>query len=203
MSVPHYELTPAELKAVEEHKYFLSQQRGHEVTIEEATSDFIERFAQAWRKEKLRNDNRDQYSEIEKHKYFRSMEEGRDIGRAIAAAEWCEKYAHIWRAERESLERNGFQRLSIIVKTPHGIHMRPWTSVAQLARRYDCVLYVHKDGMPFWNFLLEGRPFVNIKSVINVLSMGIVMGDTVEFIAAGQHATDALVALAKLLTESN
>jgi phosphotransferase system HPr (HPr) family protein len=193
-------LTPAELKAIQDHKYYLSQQRGVEVTIEEAIEDFLNRFAADWRREKMRRDNLDQRHEIERHQWFRSEKAGRDIGRATAASEWCDGFAHIWRAERESLERNGFQRLSVTVKTAHGVHMRPWSAVAQLAGQYDCELYVHKDGMPYWNFLLEGRPFVNVKSVLSFLSMGIALGDAVEFIATGPHANEALIALAQLLT---
>jgi phosphotransferase system HPr (HPr) family protein len=194
-------LTPADLKAIEEHKYFLSQQRGAEVSIDEAIEDFLKRFAEDWRKEKLRRDNLDQRSEIEKHKYFRSLEEGRDVGKAAAAEEWCQKYAHIWRAERESLERNGFQRIIVVAQNLQNLHMRPWSKVAQLASRFDCDIYVHKEGMPYWNFVLEGRPYMNVKSVIGYLSLGIIRGDTLEFIATGTHAAQALEALSRLMAE--
>jgi phosphotransferase system HPr-like phosphotransfer protein len=200
MSASRCELTPAELKAVEEHKYFLSQQRGHEVTIEEATADFLARFAQAWRQEKLLNDNRDQRSEIEKHRYFRSMEEGRDIGRASAAAEWCEKYAHIWRAERESLERNGFACATVHMQNACPRPMRFWSSLTELIVRYDCSLYVHKEGMTYWNFIMAGQPYMNAKSAVGLLSLDIAAGDQMEFIATGAHATQALEAVAKLMT---
>ncbi|MCX7887789.1 MAG: HPr family phosphocarrier protein [Verrucomicrobiae bacterium] len=193
-------LTPAELKAVQEHRQRLCQQRGTEVSIEEAIRDFLQRFAEDWRREKMRLDNEEQRKEIERYKWLRSEKEGHDIGRAVAAREWCEKFAHIWRAERESLERNGFQRLSIVVKTEHGLHMRPNSAVAQLAGRFNCELYVHKDGMPYWAFLLEGRPFVNVKSILTLLTMGIKKGDTLEFIASGPQANEALIALAQLLT---
>jgi phosphocarrier protein len=198
---PNVSLTPADLKAVEDHKYFLSQQRGAEVSIEEAIEDFLKRFAEDWRKEKLRRDNLDQRTEIEKHKYFRSLEEGRDVGKAVAAEEWCQKYAHIWRAERESLERNGFQRITVVAQNPRSLHMRPWSSVAQLTSRFDCDIYVHKDGMPYWNFILERRPYMNVKSVIGYLSLGIIKGDTLEFIATGTHAAQALEALSRLMAE--
>lgn len=200
---PNVSLTPADLRAVEDHKYFLSQQRGAEVSIEEAIEDFLKRFAEDWRKEKLRRDNLDQRSEIEKHKYFRSLEEGRDVGKAAAAEEWCQKYAHIWRAERESLERNGFQRISVVAQNPRSLHMRPWSNVAQLTSRFDCDIYVHKDGMPYWNFILERRPYMNVKSVIGYLSLGIIRGDTLEFIATGTHATEALKALSELMAEAS
>jgi phosphotransferase system HPr-like phosphotransfer protein len=200
MSSQHINLTPAELRAVEEHKYFLSQQRGREVTIEEATADFLARFAQAWRQEKLFRDNREQHSEIEKHKYFRSMEEGRDIGRAAAAVEWCEKYAHIWRIERESLERNGFERMILVAQTSRRRPMQFWSSLAEVTPRYDCSLYVHKDGMTYWNFIMAGRPYMNAKSTVGLLSLEIAAGDQLEFIATGASATQALQAVAKLMT---
>src|SRR5260221_3109669 len=110
---PAVNLTAAELKAVEEHKYFLSQSRGREVTIEEAIADFVKHYEDDWRREKLRRDNLAQREEIERHKYLRSQEVGHDIGRSSAAAEWCGKYAHIWRAEHESLEENGFRHLRV------------------------------------------------------------------------------------------
>jgi phosphotransferase system HPr (HPr) family protein len=199
VSATEYNLTAAELKAIEEHKYFLSQKRGAEVTIEEAIADFISNFAQAWRDEKLRRDNLEQREEIERHKYFRSQEEGRDIGKSRAAEEWCEKYAHIWRAERDSLERNGFNRISLVIQNEKGLHMQPVSDVAALAARFDCDIYVHKSGMNYYNFLLEGRPYMNVRSILGFLSLGIQLGETVEFIVTGSQSKEALAALEKLL----
>ena len=158
MNVSEINLTAAELKAIAEHKYYLSQKRGVEVTIEEAIADFVEHYAEDWRREKLRRDNLDQRQEIERHKYFRSMEEGRDIGKTSAAEEWCEKYAHIWRAERDSLEQNGFKKIAVVVHNEQGLHLRPASAVAALASEFDCDVYVHKEGMTYYNFLLDGRP---------------------------------------------
>jgi len=194
-------LTAAELKAIEEHKYYLSQKRGVEVTIEEAIADFVQNFAEDWRKEKLRRDNLEQRDEIEKHKYLRSMEEGRDIGKSSAAEEWCQKYAHIWRAERESLERNGFKKLQVTVQNKGGLHLRPASSVAGLGAKFDCDIYVHREGMPYYNFLLEGRPYMNVRSILGILSLGTTLGDKLEFIATGAQAEQALKALAELLAK--
>lgn len=127
-------LTAAELKAIEEHKYYLSQRRGTEVTIEEAIADFVQNYAADWRNEKLRRDNQEQRQEIEKHKYLRSLQEGRDIGKTSAAEEWCQKYAHIWRAEHESLERNGFKRVLVTIQNKDGLHLRPASAVAGLGK---------------------------------------------------------------------
>jgi phosphotransferase system HPr (HPr) family protein len=193
-------LTAAELKAIEEHKYFLSQQHGREVTIEEAIADFMQHFEDDWRREKLRRDNAEQRQEIEKHQYLRSQEAGRDIGRQTAAEEWCQKYAHIWRAERESLERNGFHRLRIQVTDAAGLHLRPASTVAEIARKFDCDIYVHRDGMTLYNFILDGRPYRNVRSLIGVLSLGAMQGDWLEFIATGREAEAALAEVAELLT---
>ena len=193
-------LTAAELRAIEDHKYYLSQQRGVEVAIEEAIDDFVRHFAEDWQREKLRRDNLEQRQEIEKHKYLRSITEGRDIGRTSAAEEWCQKYAHIWRTERESLERNGFKRVLVTVHNKEGLHLRPVSAVARLAAKFDCDVYVHKEGMPYYNFLLEGRPYMNVRSILGLLSVGTALGDTVEFIAAGSQAEQALTGLAELLT---
>jgi len=199
MNATETNLTAAELKAIEEHKYFLSQKRGAEVTIEEAIADFIENFAEDWGREKLRRDNQEQRQEIEKHKYLRSLEEGRDIGKTSAAEEWCEKYAHIWRAERESLERNGFKKAVVTVQNEKGLHVRPVSAVAALAAQFDCDIYIHKDGMVYYNFLLEGQPYMNVRSILGFLSLGAARGDTLEFIATGSQASQALEALEKLM----
>ena len=194
-------LTAAELKAIEEHKYYLSQQRGTEVSIDEAIDDFIQHVAEDWRREKLRRDNLEQRDEIEKHKYFRSLAEGRDIGGSSAAEEWCQKYAHIWRTERESLERNGFQKILVTIRNKDGLHLRPVSAVAGLAAQFDCDIYVHKDGMTYYNFLLDGRPYMNVRSILGLLSVGALLGDKLEFIATGSQAADALKELAALLTK--
>jgi len=194
-------LTVAELKAIEEHKYYLSQQRGAEVAIEDAIDDFVRHFAEDWQQEKLRRDNLEQRQEIEKHKYLRSIAEGRDIGRTSAAEEWCQKYAHIWRTEHESLERNGFKSVLVTIHNKDGLHLRPVSVVTGLAAKFDCDVYVHKENMEYYNFLLEGRPYMNVRSILGFLSMGTALGDTLEFIATGSQAEEALEALSELLTK--
>jgi phosphocarrier protein len=194
-------LTAAELQAIEDHKYFLSEQRGSEVTIEEAIADFVEHYAADWRQEKMRRDNFDQRQEIEKHQYLRSQAEGRDIGRSSAAEEWCQKYAHIWRAERESLQRNGFKKINVTVHDPEGLHVRPASAVAALALEFDCDIYVHRDGMVHYNFMLDQRPYMNVRSILGFLSIGAKQGDTLEFIVTGSQADQALQALEELLVE--
>jgi len=120
---------------------------------------------------------------------------------SAAAEEWCEQHAAMWRAERESLERNGFLRVAVVVRNPEGLHLRPWSAVAATAARYDCDLYVHRPSMPHWNFLLQGRPFMNVKSVVGLLSLGVQLGDTLEFIATGAESEKALEAVRRVVAE--
>jgi len=199
MNIGEIDLSPAELKAIQDHKYFLSKTHNQEVSIEEAIVDFLNRYAEDWKREKLRRDNLEQLNEIEKHKYFRSIEEGKDVGRTRAAEEWCAAYARIWRAERESLERNGFRQIQVSVKDPNGLHMRPTSALASIATEYDCDVYVHKTGMPYYNFVLQGKPYMNVKSILLMLSLGIIRGDKIEFIATGAQAQEALDAITKEL----
>jgi phosphocarrier protein HPr len=199
MNIGEVNLSPAELKAVEDHKYFLSKTHNREVSIEEAIVDFIKTYSEDWKREKLRRDNLEQLNEIEKHKYFRSIEEGRDVGRSRAAEEWCAAYAGIWRSERESLERNGFKQIQVRIKDPNGLHMRPTSALASLATKYDCDVYVHKAGMPYYNFMLQGKPYMNVKSILLMLSLGIILGDSILFIATGSQAQEALDAIAREL----
>jgi phosphotransferase system HPr (HPr) family protein len=200
MNTKDIPLTPAELLAIEDHKYFMSQRSGAEVSIEDAIDDFLKCYAESWRREKMRRDAMDQIREIERHKYLRSMQEGRDIGRNVAAEEWCSKYAHIWRRERESLERNGFMRMSVTVG-PEVVHVRPTSRLAEIARRFDAEVYVHKPGMVYYNFRLNGEMYMNVRSVLGLLSMDIQPHDRIEFIAMGAQARQALDAIAAAVTE--
>ncbi len=192
-------LTPAELLAILDHQRRMAAAGNPAVTLEEAIEHFILHFRLEWLKEKHRRDNRDQMQEIERHKYFRSQNEGRDIGRALAAEEWCANYAAIWRAERESLERNGFLKISAVVANAHGLHTRPSSRLVEMIRRYDCEVYLHRPDMPYYNFLLQGRPYVNVKSIINLLTLDAVQGEQLEFIATGPDAGPALAAIAQFV----
>ena len=189
------DLTPAELKAIEEHKYFMSRAAGRAVSIEEAIADFVAQYRADWLKEKTRHDNLAQMSEIERHKYLESQLAGRDLGDA-AVENWLQKFAGIWRKERESLEHNGFLRRTLRIENEKGLHVRPSGTLVGIAREFDCDIYVHKAGMDHHNFLLDGKPFLNVRSVLvatlDLLGLHAAHGDELEFIAYGRQAADAL-----------
>lgn len=192
MNVKNINLTPAELRAILDHKRNMSVAHGTEVSLEEAIWHFVEHYELDWMHEKHRRDLAEQRHEIEKHKYLQSEKEGRDIGRARAAAEWCAKYAHIWRAEHESLERNGFLKISVFIQSAQGFHMQPASTLANLARQYNCEVYMHRAGMEYFNFILQGKEYLNVKSVLCLLTVKAEKGELLEFIATGAQAQTAL-----------
>ena len=181
------DLTPAELKAIEEHKYYMSLAAGKAVTIDEAIADFGVKYWADWLREKTRCDNLAQMSEIERA----SMHLGDKAGE-----EGLQELARIWREERESLEHNGFLRRTLKIENQHGLHVRPSGTLVGIAREFDCDIYVHKAGMEHYNFILDGKPFLNVRSVLvavlDLLGLHAAHGDELEFIAYGRQAADAL-----------
>ncbi len=201
MDAKKINLIPAELAAIEEHKYFMSLNQGREVSIEEAIEDFVEKYRSDWLREKQLRDCEEQIQEIEKHKWFRSREQGYDIGSRAASEEWIKKYAHIWREEKESLERYGFVETSLVVGNEEGLHIKPASRLAEIAMHCDCDMYVHRPGMQFYNFVLNGKEYVNVKSVLSMLQLDAAKGEEIDFIATGAQARQALEAVRGLLRE--
>ena len=76
-----------------------------------------------------------------------------------------------------------------VVNNKVGLFARPATFFIQKANEFKCAIWVEKD---------ERR--VNAKSLLGVLSMGIMDGSTISLIADGVDEVEALDALAKLLS---
>jgi phosphotransferase system HPr (HPr) family protein len=201
--VKRIDLIPSELAAIETHKYFMSLNQGREVSIEEAIDDFVEKYRTGWLDEKQRRDNEEQIKEIERHKYLRSAEKGYDIGSRTASEEWIGTYAHLWRAEKESLKAHGFLQVKLVVQNEEGLHIKPVSTLAEIARSYDCDVYVHRKGMEYYNFILNGKEYLNVKSVLSLLQLDARKGEELEFIATGVEAGKALDAVELLLKEQD
>jgi phosphotransferase system HPr (HPr) family protein len=201
MNTKKTDLIPSELAAIEEHKYFMSLKQGREVSIDEAIADFVEKCRADWLLEKQRRDSQEQIKEIERHKYFRSLEEGYDIGRRKASEEWVGRYAHLWRAEKESLQAHGFLEVRLIVEGDHGLHIKPASKLAEIARNCNCDMYVHRKGMDYYNFVLNGKEYLNVKSVLSILQFDAAKGEELEFIATGVQAGEALEEVKQLLSQ--
>ncbi len=78
--------------------------------------------------------------------------------------------------------------LNVVIQNSVGLHARPATFFIQKANSYKSTLWVEK-----------GDRRVNAKSLLGVLSLGIVKGAEITLIADGTDEDEALEGLAKLI----
>jgi len=90
------ELSKAEMLAVQRHRIQLSQERGCEVSEEEALSDWMANHSAKWRQERHARMLAMEREEILRHKWIESEKGNRDVG-AEAVFDWIRKYAALWR----------------------------------------------------------------------------------------------------------
>ena len=77
---------------------------------------------------------------------------------------------------------------NITIKNSVGLHARPATFFIQKANSYKASIWIEKDDRR-----------VNAKSLLGVLSMGIVKGTVITLIADGEDETEAIDGLEKLI----
>ncbi len=77
---------------------------------------------------------------------------------------------------------------SVTINNQVGLHARPATFFIQKANEFRCSIWVEKDDRK-----------VNAKSLLGVLSLGIVCGTTVNIIADGVDENKAAEELAELV----
>ena len=77
---------------------------------------------------------------------------------------------------------------SVTVQNSHGLHARPATFFIQKANSYKCSIWVEKEDCR-----------VNAKSLLGVLSLGIVKGTTITLIADGADENEAVSGLVELV----
>ena len=76
----------------------------------------------------------------------------------------------------------------VVISNQVGLHARPATFFIQKANEYKCSIWVAQD---------ERR--VNAKSLLGVLSLGIVKGTPITIIADGSDEEEAVAALTALI----
>jgi phosphotransferase system HPr-like phosphotransfer protein len=200
--VKEIDLIPSELSAIETHKYFLSQREGREVSFEEAMIDFIDNYEADFLRKKQVEDNQEQNQEILKYRWIESEKEGHDIGSTKAAMEWVEKYGGIWREERESLEKNGFIEQVVEIENKNGTRI-DIAKFAEIARNFDCDIYIHQSRMEHYNFKLFGKKeYLNAKSILSPKLLYATHGESIELIATGGRAREALEVSVRFIHES-
>jgi phosphocarrier protein len=78
----------------------------------------------------------------------------------------------------------------VVIKNKLGLHVRPATMFAELARRFSSLIYVIKDGVE-----------VDAKSCIDLLTLAAVEGSKLLLKAKGKDARVAVEELTKLVEE--
>jgi hypothetical protein len=89
-------LSSAEFRAVEQYRTQAAKERGREVSLEEAESEWLDACAVQWREARQREMLMRQREEIQRYKWIESEKADRDLG-AEAALDWIKRYAADWR----------------------------------------------------------------------------------------------------------
>ncbi len=76
-----------------------------------------------------------------------------------------------------------------VVNNPVGLHARPATFFIQKANEFKSAIWVEKDERK-----------VNAKSLLGVLSLGIIKGTEIKIIADGSDEKEAVDALQKMIS---
>ena len=77
----------------------------------------------------------------------------------------------------------------VVVQNQVGLHARPATFFIQKANEFKSSIWVEKEERK-----------VNAKSLLGVLSLGIVKGTTIQLIADGPDEKEAVEALSKMIS---
>ena len=77
---------------------------------------------------------------------------------------------------------------TVVIQNKVGLHSRPATSFIQKANEYKCSVWIEKN---------ERR--VNAKSLLGVLSLGVLQGTEISIIADGPDEKDAIDAMVSLV----
>jgi len=95
-------LKSSEQRAVLEHKWRLSAEKGRDVGLAHAQADWLENHAEAWRTQRHAGMLELQRQEILRHKWIESEKAHRDLG-SDAVLDWIHNHAAKWREwyERE------------------------------------------------------------------------------------------------------
>jgi len=76
----------------------------------------------------------------------------------------------------------------VVINNPHGLHMRPAESFAQLAQSFESEIKVIRESL-----------CVDAKSIMHVLTLGASQGTELTLQAHGVDAAEALEAIAQLV----
>jgi phosphocarrier protein len=76
------------------------------------------------------------------------------------------------------------------IHDPLGMHARPATNILKLSRQYKSAIFLKKDNKK-----------VQLKSMLNILSLAIKCGDKISLIIEGEDESDASLAFDSFFSE--
>lgn len=84
--------------------------------------------------------------------------------------------------------------IQLVVNHPAGLHARPAAEFVKTAAAFPCEITVRN--------VTDGKPPVNAKSILGVLTLGVNQGCEIAVAAEGDRADEALKAIAKLINSN-
>ena len=90
----------------------------------------------------------------------------------------------------KKISKPGSHERELVVTNKLGIHARPAAMFVKTANRFDCEIFVEKDGEK-----------VNGKSIMGVMMLAAECGSTVRVKADGVDEADAVAAICTLIAE--
>ena len=81
--------------------------------------------------------------------------------------------------------------IEVTVRNPHGLHARPAALFVQKAASVPCSVQV-----------LKGERSADAKSILGIMSLAIEPGETIQILAEGEQAEEALEALKQVAADT-
>lgn len=216
-------ISEEERRAVEVHKWYLSQHAGRDVGWDAALEDWARTHQSSWRALHRRQhfvDNVAQAREIRDYVWIRSEQAGTDVS-GEAVEEWVRLYAREWREKAERGPRKDEAELrqvmldveahgcgepacgepesiccrTVTVRIEKGLHVRPSMELKKVIDRYrPCQVFVQ-------NLAASDGGSIRVAEMMDLLQLGAICGDVLVFRAVGPEAEAALDAIEALLAE--
>ena len=207
-------ISEEERRAVEVHKWYLSQRAGCDVGWGAALEDWKRNYQADWRKnQRIRQltDNTAQAKEIQDYVWYRSQEAGADMSRD-AQEEWVRLYAAQWREQAAQKQRKPVEDWpdlkapsdpcscgspaavawrEIAVRNEKGLHVRPSMKLKKLLDAHqECEVYVQ-------NYATNGGA-IRVREMTQILSLGAICGDILLFGVSGPNACQVMDEIERL-----
>jgi len=210
-------LSEEERRAIEVHKWFLSQRAGRDVGWAFAVEDWRKHHQSEWRQSIRRFQllcNTEQAKMIREYVTSKTEEGGGELS-ANAEEEWVTLYASEWRQNAEQKMRKNVEQIEeikleaesgvygqpsgavwrhITVINEKGLHVRPSMCLKKLLDSYpDVEVYVQNVG--------TNGGAIRITEMMDILSLGAIYGDILLFGVRGERGEELLNEIERLFRE--